>query len=452
MWLGAVAWLLLFAFIGIRMFAMSKISSDTRKQVAELEQTQVSLPRDWHQPAVLPPEDVVVFHQKFRSAMESIRNKHRLLLDGNDRRGGLLFKYKNPVLTDVERTSLPLLMADLQPLIDETSRSVRLPGYVLEMDLNLMGQAMSFLEIQYFVKLMAIVAHEQARSGDCIAAMETAELSLRMAKRPEQSYLITHLITVALIDIAATSLYDISTQCTDTQTLQRCLDMMTDLRESVFPGEIKHWYFDELVALRYAAAYGYPVNLSPQSAAAFAKQQARLFSKKYYQWIVANVSSSDPKAQYAKAQIDRFDDRAKSRSVFDKLTSPEVSGFAPGLFYVLTGVDPVLILYASTGANMQIASTRANVALARYDLTRLDIAHRLVESASPETTLTAYLSPIPIDPFTLSPFLFSKTLGKYYSIGPNLKDDNTAIPYDSVNEVSPTGDIWMEKPPTAKDK
>lgn len=443
MWIGIAAWVLLIAFIGIRMFAISKIPAGVREGVAELERTQVSLPREWHKPAVLPPTGVVAFHRKFKSDMEAIRKKHPFLIEGSGRSDGLADKYASSTLTADERTSLSFVMADLQPLIDETSRTVRLPGYVLELDLDIMGENMSFLELQYFVKLMAVMAREKARNGDCNAALETAALPLRLVRRPEQSYLMTHLISVAVINIAAEALFDISTMCVDTTTLQYCLSLMDELGDAAFPGDTDSWYFDHLVSLRFAAAYGYPVDLSPQSQAGYVKQYVQLFSKQYYQWLVDHYPPNDPKGRYARDQIDGFNRRASSSSISSTLSSSLESGVLRKVLHVVIGMDPDLMLFGSTGGDLEVAMSRTNVARAKYDLTRLDIARRLVASSSSKTTMSAYLSPLPLDPFTSSPFLFSQKRGTYYSVGPDGKDGGAGIPYDSANESSPTGDIWM---------
>lgn len=443
MWIGAAAWVLLIAFVGIRLFAISKIPADVREGVAELERTQVSLPRDWHRPAVLPPTEVVAFHRKFKSDMEAIRKKYPFLIEGSGKGGGLADKYGYANLTADDRTSLSFLMADLQPLIDETSQTVRLQGYVLELDLLIMSQNMSFLELTYFSKLMVVVAREKARNGDCIAALETAALPLRLVRRPEQSYLMTHLISVAFINIAAEALFDISTMCANTTTLQYCLSLMDELRDVAFPGDSENWYFDHLVSLRFAAAYGYPVILSPQSRAGYVKQYAQLFSRQYYQWLVDQFPPNDPKVKFAKDQIDGFNRRASSNSISSALSSSRDSGILRKLLHVMTGLDPDLVQYGSTGGDLEVAMSRSNVARAKYDLTRLDIARRLVASSSSNTTRNGYLSPLPLDPFTSSPFLFSQKRGTYYSVGPDGKDDGAGIPYVSVNESSPTGDIWM---------
>src|SRR5690606_26232487 len=136
---------------------------------------------------------------------------------------------------------------------------------------------------------------------------ETALLPLRLAKRPEQSYVITHLIGLGMTNISVRALEQVCNTCSSTVELRRTVETLNDMRDDVFPGDIARWYYEHLVALRYAAAYGYPVRLEPQKEADFIRQSKDLFSPSYYNWIAENLPSTDPKARRAKELLDEYD-------------------------------------------------------------------------------------------------------------------------------------------------
>ena len=55
------------------------------------------------------------------------------------------------------------------------------------------------------------------------------------------------------------------------------------------------------------------------------------------------------------------------------------------------------------------------------------------------------LPPVPNDPFTSGPFLYSKQVDAYYSVGPDKTDDKTAVKFDASNGTMSKGDIWLEQ-------
>ncbi|MCE5231468.1 hypothetical protein LLG95_17970 [bacterium] len=85
-----------------------------------------------------------------------------------------------------------------------------------------------------------------------------------------------------------------------------------------------------------------------------------------------------------------------------------------------------------------IARTRAGEALANLDLAALD---RILNPTAPPQTLRA-------DPFATAPLrsIAESTTTLIYSIGPDLKDDRAALPYDPTNGTLTPGDIILRLP------
>ncbi len=107
--------------------------------------------------------------------------------------------------------------------------------------------------------------------------------------------------------MASTALNTIADQTTDTAALQRGLDLMTELRPTVFPGEMENWrYASSLGALRFAAANGYPVNLEPRPLVDYYEDAGAKLGQHYSLWMVNNFSSSDPRAQRAIVYLYNF--------------------------------------------------------------------------------------------------------------------------------------------------
>jgi len=352
---------------------------------------------------------------------------------------GIIADFDSIELSKVEQTSFSLLLADLQPIIDETSKSLGLSDYSLETD-SFLKINMSLLEFQYFVKILVILAREQADKGMCDEALRTALLPLRMIKRPEQSFALIHLVAIAITGYSVNSINEVCAECDHSDQYENALQSLNELRKHVFPGDIENWWHEELVALRYAAAYGYPVNLSPQMQSGIVRQYDKLQSLEYGHWLVKKFPYDDWKSIVAKESIAKANPGPRVVLLFDDFQS-----FDPLFFEILTGLDPVLARQAVFVMDMDEAKTRAYVALAKFDLTRIWLVGQLGNDA--QSTTVANMSPIPTDPFTSAPFLISPIKGTQYSIGPDGVDNYLGVSYDATNGTLSDGDLWIEKVP-----
>lgn len=445
---GVVVVLAAVAVLVVRQKIRSSLTDEQWVQIQAMETEVVTLPEEWHRPATLPPLEIVAFWDDFSIQMESILDKHQALMgtgyDPASTSTSLFEQMRSnavPVRPD-QQTSYSLLLADLQPLFDETSRTASLPGYTVETDLYT-TQIPKFLYVQTFAMLASVVGRQHAAAGDCIGAVETAALPIRLIKHGEYDSALIHLYSVAVTGISVNALNSIATSCTDTLALERGLHLLNNLRDTTFPGHNDLWrYADSLGALRYAAAHGYPVDLSPQTQAGYYSQARWLYTPRYWQWIVDNLPATDRRVEVAKARIaqhmewqenDWYQEIKQSQSDY---TNPYP--IAQKAAALVLGVDPYALLAVTAASTFKETETRTKTAMALYDLTRLRFAQRLAELKGLPVP-TAY-----DDPFTSGPLPFSSAKKSFYSVGPDTKDDRSELLYDATNGTISPGDLIVE--------
>ncbi len=435
------------AVVVLRYYIRSSLTPEQWTQAQAMETKVITLPEEWQKPASLPTPEVVAFWDLFEEKSTDIREAHSALLMGTHdalSTASLFEQMRSdgpPVLPE-QQTSYTLLLADLQPLIDETSRTVTQPYYTVELDLYTTGMV-NFLNIQTFAKLAAIVARQYAAEGDYVRAIETAALPIRLIKRSEQANAITQLIAVAVTAISSNALHSIADTCTDTLALEQGIIIMDSLRDTAFPGNHNLWkYGDSIGALRFAAANGYPVNLSPQTMASYYRQSYWLYKPRYYHWIIDNLPAADRRVAIATARIEQI--REWEDSQWSKDLEKNQKGLITHnrtlnrLVALVLGVDPYALLYASVSLNLKEMETRTMVAIAMFDLTRLRYAQRLAE-------LNGLPAPTAVkDPFTSSPLPFSASREIFYSVGPDKKDDKIELLYDATNGTISPGDLIVD--------
>src|SRR5690606_32651088 len=234
------------------------------------------------------------------------------------------------------------------------------------------------------------------------------------------------------------------------------LELLTELKPIIYHDEMDNWrYSDSVGALGRAAANGYPVNLKPQTLVEYYEQTAA-FGPYYWDWIVKNLPADDLRVRNASALLqmyrrptpdhekmlsgspEDFEETSKEWETApdNKLEIPEPQDPTSFAYKAQTvagkavlGVHPYATLHALALPNLEEMLTRAQVSLSTYELARMQFARRLADLSkpapadttqdTPATTLTTYLSPVPNDPFTSAPFLYTERLNIYYSVGPN---------------------------------
>jgi hypothetical protein len=446
--------LVVVAALAGRAWIRSKINPDTSKRMERMETKVVTLPPDWQKPAELPSLAVVKFQNDFTTKVKLLREKYEDLLFGDYTSETLLLERMRSGLKILpeQQTSFSKLLADLQPLIEETSQSVSLPGYTAEIGMYSPSHTELF-EMQVFAKLAGIKAFQQMRDGDCYHAMETAALPLRLVKRPPQARVITHLVSVAAASISAGMLQSLAEQCTDTVALRHALSMMTEYRNGVFPGDISTWHYGDIVGiLREAAANGYKVDLAPQTEADYLRQSSKVLGYDYPNWLIQKYPPNDLRVVNARAQLKQINKVESDHPDQNKsLASLLKNSLWEHLSNFIGIKDPLIFLAAVTESNWNEAENHALCGIAIYDLARMRMAQRIADLTTSGTTsstapdLSAYLSPVPNDPFSEKPFAFSPKRREFYSVGPDKKDNLGSLIYDTTNGTYSAGDFFVRQ-------
>jgi len=432
--------------VTLRVLLNQRLTPEQSATLHNMESEIITLPRDWHQPATLPSDDSLALAERFIETMDNILDTHYDLMLGGPGQGyeSSLMGQRvsgNVIVSPEQQTSYSLLLADLQPLIDETSRTVAQPDYTVETELYTSDTA-AFLRLQSFAKLCAVVAHQQARAGDCLHAFDTAALPIRVLKRSEQASQFTHIIGIAIAGISCSAFDSVSEQCSDTRSLEYGSSLLTDLKESAFPGDYNLWrYGDSIGMLGRAAANGYPVDLSPQTLLGFYKQASELNTPRYYQWLIDNLPADDQRAIVARARLEQWAQWQKEghKVPADSDVSSWWYPLAEKTMELAIGANPIALLYLMVDQNYEEAKIRTEIVKAKYELTQFKIARRLAElkgEPPPE---------IPPDPFTSAPLSFSPANNLFYSVGPDKEDNKTQIIYDTTNGTISRGDIFKKR-------
>lgn len=470
--------LLVSGLVAVRYFVKAQYTPEQWDQMKRAEEEVLQLPPEWHQPATLPPAEVVAFAREVFPKVTEISQTHEDLLFGDySREQELLGRMRAAGdLTAEEETSLSLFMDDLEPILEQSSATVQVPGYTFELDLYAPSTS-SFLEMQILTKFASIASLAYLRQGNPVLAVETAALPLRMRRRPAQSNGISHLISTAVASISAYTLFTISDSTSNTRALSRGVELMEELKHVVFPGKIETWrYSNVLGPLRFAAAYGYPVNLEPQPLVDFYTQLIPFHSGHYYTWITKNFPLKDPRAEGAQARLELlqrppidyeevfkipeegedlfsgFEEAEEQEAVkLDMSDTTSVPKLQLAVSKLLLGVNPYAMLLSIANETYDETEARIRVAMAMYDLAQIHFAQRLAEVRGEKpANMETWLKNVPgletqlLDPFTSSSYLYGVNVSAPYSVGPDKKDNGAAITYDATNGTFSTGDVWMD--------
>jgi hypothetical protein len=442
------------AVVALRAFMIGRIDHDRLERLKQYDTVVLDIPKEWQTPAPLPSDEVVEFQLGFYDRVAQLNESFGDGIFGDGTSQSLFMKLRRgDAVTSAEQQTLDGFMAAFAPMMTETSSGLALPNYTADMMLYSSGTL--FLPVQQFAKFSSVAALETARQGNCRAAMDIAALPMRYLKHEEPASLIFDLIQVACFYISAGTFDALAAQSDDPAALRHGLEILTSLRDRAQPGTLERWSVtDQVSILNRAAAFGYPVDLGPQTRASLTQQSADIWSGPYNEWAIKKFPASDRRHQAAKAAIEAEKEREKYRrvesvrwagnSVMDKVLGSvlarELIGFSPGAIMSDVAVP-----------NYVEAHTRAKAMAAAYDLARLHLAQRLAQvegGAAPPVgpgAVAAYIQPVPEDAFSSSPLLFQAEQNRFYSVGPDKDDDKLEFIYDATNGTVSNGDLVVRK-------
>lgn len=451
--------------VGIVLTIRAQRNNDpVRRTIMERADQVVTLPRSWLSSPELPPDEVVAFQTWFYQEVQELNELYGNTLVGTDSTtDSVLWQLQQgEEISSDEQDLLNQFMVAVNPLIERTSAAVALEGYTSEMILYTSAPA-SMLAIK-FGRFSSLAALESARLEDCKRAMELAALPLQYSHHEPPSSMLAEIVDFILAENAARTYFVLADMCSNPDELQRGLALMNAHRGVALTTGSELWGdADWASGLIRAKAFGYPIDLSPQTRGSFYFQFAKVLGAPYYEWVLENVPPEDIRYQVAsdwmRSQEYSADSAQKRLQHMEFINDNIITG---NMIRLATGHSLFANIVEMTNPpDVQEAQLRASTALARYDLARVHLAQRLyaLEVAEQQTTVPIempvdadpmdsvgkYLQKVPPDPFSRKDLRLNAAMQKFYSVGPDGDDDDAQMLYDVTNGTISNGDIWLER-------
>lgn len=394
----------------------------------------VTIPKSW-QEAEPFPRDV----QESRARLVAVSDAQNTRLQrefssGTSSSLGLTELQDGISISEEQWTSISDLLVFATPQLHETSESVRMAGY--EIDVVADARLPTYRPLFNNVRLWVLTAHYHARNHQWQSAFDAAVIPLRMAQRHPATTVVGHMYGVSMENIALQTLKTLTAQCPDSAVLQKTLSEITSL-----DARLHHTLatddaaFDAIAQLRQYKRLGYPVDLSSGKSASYYLNQQWMAKEAFPGWM-----------------LDHLPPGHVSRSFYDSAlveisNSRGVNGSHGVMTKVLVFLVPEFLLRVLGQPNYLENSIRLNVVTARFHLTRFHIAARIRQLQGlpvlkqGRAFVPEYLPVEPKDPFSGSEFLWDSATSQFYSVGPDKHDDKMKTRYGSPNGTLSAGDI-----------
>lgn len=452
----------LLPLFSLRLYSKLHTDEEIVKSFDQFENEVITLPAAWQEPAPVPTAEVVDFQQKFyedvKTASRSFRSPLYSVPRGTSHSLFMTMHTAEP-LSPPQQQTVSAAVLSIAPVIKETSAALHLPTYTSDM-LLYTTSTKPVGEVVEFARLSCLTALEAARQGDCRQAMELAALPLRYMQfhRPATIDLEVQKQSVTVVSLK--TFVALAETCTDREALLHGLEILNELRDWAQPLPLDQALItDELAWLTRAKAFGYPVDLSPQTKASLMKQWIDVAEGPYYTWALQQFPPDDPRHKVARDMVDRRNRFVPEKSRKKKSDGAEVFTSGRSLAAVsrfLFGADPLAVMSAMAQPRNENAAKSDEVVFAQYDLTRLRFAQRLAELDNAPAAATAaeagnaiqpYLQTVPADPFSSGTMRYHGETRQFYSIGPDGIDDGLAKIYKSSMGVYSKGDVVAPREP-----
>lgn len=441
--------------------------------------------RQWrYDPLPIKSEDLDAppFREETRAAAEEFARLWKALPDQKE----ILTAAKqfHPVLTrdgsPQDPLSRPLddVLRDAAPLMAAFERLVNQPDYEIEAgaagpvfqgatppngerSINL-PPLPNFLAIQVMSKLLALDAVRLAKSGRDAEAWERIQTILRASKTHPHAVLISQLIGIAILNVGAGAGSDIIALCDDPTVVRGALEEQNRRADRLqFIRRDVPWNTLDLIgSLRGLKRLGLPIPPIEGVTGRDLHAISLGSSARYIEEFVLPELKDRPEDQaYVKAAASGD----HNQSV---LAGGPISGVRD-VFLRIAGFLHAPRLYLITLPNGLEATTRESIALAKFDLLRIQMASRLFfletgrEAATLADLVPKYLPTPPHDRFPsadspsrtsdeVQAFLPDAASGDPYafapvphSIGPDGIENGASILYDPTNGTRSAGDIVL---------
>ncbi|MBX7245701.1 MAG: hypothetical protein K1X53_09380 [Candidatus Sumerlaeaceae bacterium] len=273
-----------------------------------------------------------------------------------------------------------------------------------------------------------------ALDGQSTAAMEMAVTSLRLAVRHPASTLITHLISLAIVNSTSRVIARVALNCQDLPTLKFALTTMNDLATSVNLASMPDCHLIDVIGtLRQYGREGYPVHIDLNRSAVVLARPITDMVTGFYHWKIAHLPEGDP----VRVGLEKFCKDAQ----YEPLPPPVAA------FRKLSAWVSEYYLLSTNVPNLDDSFLREKDAKAQYDMARIVLANRIVSledgqtSKSLQERVTQSLGDEPKDPFDGQPFRLTPDGKSVYSVGPDKVDDRGQILFDPTKGSESPGDM-----------
>ena len=424
----------------IRHFAFESMSPGERTRLDALMKTPVTFPPEWQKVTPFSPQ-VLAAAERMNKALDTVGP--RAISDLRETTIGAAMNelQRGGAISSDQWSSISEILKAANPILQETSTIVHLPDYSAEsVSVDGMWSGMtgrSAGSIYIGARLWCAAAHQDANSGNWQDAFADLDSAFRTAQTEEVPYDSPVRLSVYYIRYAANATAVLATSCTEVETLRKSLNSLSTMR----PNLIHLSSLDPLVAnsvgkLRRYARDKYPSNLEPGHPGAFyVTQAAEAEYYKYPKFMAENLPISDPR-----------------RDGFEKAVQMMESSGGPfrmsALLKAAFGMVPDVAMRFMINVNRTELKATERTA-AEVDLARLALAARLyqLEKGTSVTSVNelvpAYFPEAPKDPFSGKPFSYDSASGRFYSVGPDGKDDRLTV-FSRDGDMS--GDIALGDP------
>lgn len=422
----ALAALVLGAPAAFRYMIRKNMSASELARLDEFSSKPVAAPSDWLEPKPVSMQLITanqdldqVFHRHGLSPASQLDTVHGRDVTRRLRAG--------EELSADELTSLTDIVTSTTPLLKQVMTLAALEGCSLN------AAHANYHAHQQAAKLAGLKALLQARDGKCSEALELALLPLRLSCTEGPSILIGQLIALAMQNIGSESFAAVVEHCIDVEALRVVLiDLNSLVPELVITTGSLSIAGEQIAQLVTWKRDGYPIEIKPSQPAAHYYRQSYLVRTDATNFLYAHLPANDPR-----------------RSIYGPTGTVPGSGlenplvvhlllyFAPDVFYRLGQTD------------LEEARSRASVAAAKLGLLRLRLAQRITKlEGRPVPTSAAayvpeYLPAEPLDPFSGAPFRWSAEHQRFYSVGPDGRDEKLSSEYKPSRGWSSGGDITL---------
>lgn len=276
----------------------------------------------------------------------------------------------------------------------------------------------SLINMQHVPNTMMALASIEALDGKWAEALDIALAASRTAKRRPCNTLIIHLVGIAIQNNAQRGIARLAQHCSDASLLRDVRLKLQQMEPYVLPRALD-WALeaDTIASLQGYQRAGFEADLTPgKPLFCYSKQVVKAM-----QWSAQQANPAQPPMNIGRFSLAR---------------------------YLGLGEPIDRLMFVWSEPNLENGRIREKATIAEYEVISAYLAARIAElengapAESPELLEKDYLGIIPEDPFTKQPLLWDGTRKAFYSVGPDITDDDNQNRYDPSNGMVSSGDVF----------